>query len=50
MGQKSGAGKKPAEQVVKEIRRVTRRQFSAEEKIGAVRDVVGIDGGVVSGW
>jgi len=36
MGQKSGAGKKPAEQVVKEIRRVTRRQFSAEEKIRIV--------------
>ena len=36
MGQKSGAGKKPAEQVVKTIRRVTRRQFSAEEKIRIV--------------
>ena len=33
MGQKSGPGKKPAEQVVKEIRRATRRQFSAEEKM-----------------
>jgi transposase len=36
MGQKSGAGTKPAQQVVKAIRRVTRRQFSAEEKIRIV--------------
>ena len=36
MGQKSGPGKPPAEQVVKAIRRATRRQFSAEEKIRIV--------------
>jgi len=36
MGQKSGPVKEPAEQVVKEIRRATRRQFSAEEKIRIV--------------
>src|SRR5439155_26954534 len=36
MGKKSGPVKKPAEQVVKEIRRVTRRQFTAEEKIRIV--------------
>jgi transposase len=36
MGQKSGSGKEPAEQVVKQIRRATRRQFSAEEKIRIV--------------
>ena len=36
MGQKSGPLKEPAEQVVKEIRRATRRQFSAEEKIRIV--------------
>ena len=36
MGQKSGPMKRPAEQVVKEIRRATRRQFSAEEKIRIV--------------
>ena len=36
MGQKSGPAKEPAERVVKEIRRVTRRQFSAEEKIRIV--------------
>src|SRR5215470_11845914 len=36
MGQKSGPLKKPAEQIVKEIRRATRRQFSAEEKIRIV--------------
>ena len=36
MGQKSGRGKEPAEQVVKTIRRATRRQFSAEETIRIV--------------
>ena len=36
MGQKSGPGKEPAGQVVKEIRRVARRQFLAEEKIRIV--------------
>src|SRR6266508_5240505 len=36
MGQKSGPVKKPADQVVKEIRRATRRQFTAEEKIRIV--------------
>jgi transposase len=36
MGQKSGSVKEPAEQVIKEIRRATRRQFSAEEKIRIV--------------
>ena len=36
MKQKSGPEKKPAEQVVKDIRRATRRQFSAEEKIRIV--------------
>jgi transposase-like protein len=36
MGQQSGPVKEPAEQIVKEIRRATRRQFSAEEKIRIV--------------
>jgi len=36
MGQKSGPMKEPAEQVVKEIRRATQRQLSAEEKIRIV--------------
>jgi transposase len=36
MGLKSGPPKEPAEHVVKEIRRATRRQFSAEEKIRIV--------------
>ena len=36
MGQKSGPTKEPAEQVIREIRRSTRRQFSAEEKIRIV--------------
>jgi transposase-like protein len=36
MGQKSVPVKEPAEQVVKQIRRATRRQFSAEDKIRIV--------------
>src|ERR1044071_3437123 len=36
MGQKAGPRKQSAERVVKQIRRVTRRQFSAEEKIRIV--------------
>jgi len=38
MSQKSVAGKEPAEKVIKNIRRVTRRRFSAEEKIRIVLD------------
>src|SRR5215467_14086023 len=33
MGQKSRPAKEPAEQVIREIRRSTREQFSAEEKV-----------------
>jgi len=36
MGQNSGPVKEPAEQVVRDIRRSPRRQFSAEEKIRIV--------------
>ena len=36
MGQQSEPVKEPAEQVIKESRRATRRQFSAEEKIRIV--------------
>jgi transposase len=36
MKQKSGPDKAPAEQVLKEIRRQTRRQYTAEEKIRIV--------------
>ena len=36
MRQKSGPAKAPADQVVKDIRRATRRHFSAEEKIRIV--------------
>src|SRR3979411_3547540 len=36
MKQKSGPEKAPAEQVLKDIRRQTRRQYSAEEKIRIV--------------
>ena len=40
MRQKSGPEQAPAEQVVKDIRRATRRQFSAEEKIRIVLEGV----------
>ncbi len=36
MRQKSGTGKAPAEQVIKDIRRATRKQYSAQEKIRIV--------------
>ena len=36
MRPKSSSAKKPAEQVVKDIRRGTRRHFSAEDKIRIV--------------
>lgn len=36
MRQKSGTGKAPAEQGIKDIRRATRKQYSAEEKIRIV--------------
>jgi transposase len=36
MRQKAGTGKAPAEQVIKDIRRATRKQYSAEEKIRIV--------------
>jgi transposase len=36
MRQKSGPAKEPVENVVKDIRRMTRRKFSAEEKISIV--------------
>ena len=35
---KSTTTKKPAEQVIKDIRRLTRRHFSAEDKIRLVLD------------
>jgi transposase len=38
MRQKSGPEKEPAQQVLKDIRRQTRRHFSAEEKIRIVLD------------
>ena len=38
MKPKSSSSKKPAEQVVKDIRRKTRRRFSAEDKIRIVLD------------
>lgn len=40
MRQKSGPGKAPAEQVVKDIRRAMRRQFWAEDKIRIVLEGV----------
>ena len=36
MRRKSGQSKEPAEKVIKEIRRATRKQYSAEEKIRIV--------------
>jgi hypothetical protein len=36
MRQKSGPEKQPAEDAIREIRRATRRHFSAEEKIRVV--------------
>ena len=38
MRPKSSSAKRPAEQVVKDIRRATRRHFSAEDKIRIVLD------------
>ncbi len=38
MSPKSSSAKRPAEQVVKDIRRATRRHFSAEDKIRIVLD------------
>ncbi len=38
MRQKSGTRKATSEQVVKDIRRVTRKHYSAEEKIRVVLD------------
>ena len=38
MRAKSSSAKKPAEQVVRDIRRATRRHFSAEDKIRIVLD------------
>ena len=43
MKQKSGPAKEPAEKVVKEIRRATRKQYSAEQKIRIVLE--GLRGG-----
>jgi transposase len=36
MRQKSGTAKEPAEKIIKDIRRVTRKQYGAEEKIRIV--------------
>jgi hypothetical protein len=36
MKQTTGPARRPAEAVIKDIRRATRRQFSAEEKIRVV--------------
>ena len=38
MRQKSGTGSSPSERLVKNIRRATRKQYSAEEKIRIVLD------------
>jgi transposase len=46
MRPKSSSAKKPAEQVVKDIRRATRRHFSAEDKIRIVLDGLRGDGSI----
>jgi len=38
MSQKSGLAKLPSERIVRDIRRATRKQYSAEEKIRIVLD------------
>ena len=38
MSQKSGPAKLPSERIVRDIRRATRKQYSAEEKIRIVLD------------
>jgi hypothetical protein len=43
MRQKSGREKQPAEDVIRDIRRATRRRFSAEEKIRVVLEGLGGD-------
>ena len=43
MRQHSNLAKDPAEKVVKDIRRATRKQYSAEEKIRIVLDVLDTD-------
>src|SRR3954447_22604619 len=47
MGQQSEPVKEPAEQGIKEIRRATRRQFSAEEKIRLVLSGLRGEGSIV---
>ena len=42
MNQKSGTSKDAADKLVKGIKRKTRKQYSAEEKIGCVSKVVEI--------
>ncbi|CAH1658108.1 hypothetical protein CHELA40_30316 [Chelatococcus asaccharovorans] len=50
MRQKTDATKPPAEKVIKDIRRITRKQYGAEEKIRIVLDGLrGDDRRVVSG-
>jgi transposase len=46
MRRKSGSVRAPAEQVVKDIRRATRRHFSAEDKIRIVLEGLRGEGGV----
>ena len=41
MRQKSGPEKEPAEDAIRDIRRATRRRFSAEEKIRVVAGRLG---------
>ena len=46
MNPRSSSAKKPAEQVMKDIRRATRRHFSAEDKIRIVLEGLRGDGSI----
>src|SRR6267142_730490 len=50
MKQKSGPDKAPTEQVLKDIRRQTRRQYSAEESISELCRREGIAASMYYGW
>lgn len=49
MRQKRDAGPDSSEQTIRNIRRATRRRFSAEEKIRVVLDDLRVDDSIVEG-
>ena len=50
MSQKSGQAKRPAETVVKEIRRATRKHYSAKEKIRIVPESLRGEDSIAQLW